>query len=119
MIKDIGIPLFTFLMGLLVQFLYAQHQSKKEALLAIQSELKDLIAYAESNSNHIYGTKFRYNLIYQNIEKFCRKYHFDVDMKNLETPLSDLSIACTNSVVNLELATNAVIAIMKEINKAA
>lgn len=114
-IKDIVIPISTFIAGLLIEFLWEQHKSKNEQLQRIENYLTELIEAAESGS--IYGAKFRFNLVYQETTEFCEKHHLGI---NIDTELSNLSIACTSQhrSINLDLAEIASSSLITKIKKA-
>ncbi|WGE53759.1 hypothetical protein [Actinobacillus equuli] len=93
-LKDFGIPLVTFAIGLGVENCRQTKSIKGDAIKDIEAKFRELIDLSQSEPRNIPRLKYDYNTLFRLIKSFCDSYHFDFCYFNEN--LRELNILTTN-----------------------
>lgn len=119
-LKDFGIPLFTFLAGAFLEQFRQSRTERKNKIEEIRQQFSDLIDLSQQSPRNIARSKYDYNTLFGKLKSYCDKYgpNFDYLSEDLQKlhilttkkealinteaeKLSDLSISIINKIESI------------------
>ena len=114
-LKDIAIPLFTFLAGFGAENFRQSKNAKSERIKGLDDKFRTIIDKVSSTERNIALLKYEYNAVHREIRAFCLTYGGEFDF--FQKDLISLNLYSTSDYADAHKVSTYAISIINKIHQ--